>query len=83
MMKELTSQATQECAWSYVTKLTLSFMLYDLKIYYGKTKLKEICIQVMKILRISSKCYTFKASKDKKFSVQNVHMNGVYNVHEH
>ena len=74
MMEELTSQATQECAWSYVTKLTLSFMLYDKK---------EICIQARKILKTSSKYHTSKASEDKKLRIQNVHMNEVHNNHEH
>jgi len=35
-MEELTSQATQECAWSYVKKFTLSFMLYDKRKYAYK-----------------------------------------------
>ena len=42
---------------------------------------KEICIQARMILRTSSKYHTSKAFKDKKFKVQNVHMNRVQNVH--
>jgi len=47
-------------------------MLYDKK---------EICIQARKILKTSSKYHTSKASEDKKFRVQNVHMNSDQNVH--